>query len=250
MNNRHLFIAAGLTTLGALAGFGVKALADGIPSPNPLYYSGTLTEAGQVVDGTRAITIDLWPDATTAGMPLCQTVASTTQVVGGRFRIALDSSCKAAINQNSGAYVEVIDGATSLGRASMGAVPYAVEADHAVNATNATNATDGGDIASEISALQGSVAALQAVQPPVKAIQAVLTNAINGGTQSTNCPTGYTLVAATLATDQRTASGTEGWTNGGILQCAVSGNTLTASLTFYANGSMNTNIVCYGICVR
>jgi microcystin-dependent protein len=134
MNKRYLFIAAGLTTLGALAGFAVKAAADGIPSPNPLYYSGTLTEGGKVVNDTRAITVYLWPDKTTTGTPLCQTVASTTNVVDGRFRIALDSSCKSAINQNANVYVEVVDGATSLGRAPLGAVPYAVEADRASGA--------------------------------------------------------------------------------------------------------------------
>ncbi len=94
---------------------------------------------------TGAISINVWPDATTAGAPLCQTVSSTTNVVCGRFRIALDSACKIAINKNNGAYVEVIDGATSLGRAPIGAVPYAVEADQAVSATTAVSASTAAD---------------------------------------------------------------------------------------------------------
>jgi hypothetical protein len=140
MKRRRIAAAAGLTALGALGGFAVKALADGIPSPTPLSYSGTLTENGQLVNGTRAITINVWPDATTTGTPLCQTVASTANVVSGRFRVPLVSNCKSVINQNNNAYVEVIDGATSLGRALVGAVPYAVEADHAVAATYAADA--------------------------------------------------------------------------------------------------------------
>jgi hypothetical protein len=98
-----------------------------------------------LANGTRAITVNLWPDGTTGGTPLCSTVASTTSVVNGRFRIALASSCKAIVNQNNNVYIEVIDGTTSLGRSPIGAMPYAVEADHAVNATTATAAAYAGD---------------------------------------------------------------------------------------------------------
>jgi hypothetical protein len=133
-------LAAALVA-SSLAGFGVKTLlADGIPATNPLYYSGTLTEAGQPVTGQRDITINLWPDATSNGTPLCQTVVTAAPIVDGRFRIALASPCKTVLNQNSGAWVEVIDGTTSIGRSKIGAVPYAVEADHAMSATNAAGA--------------------------------------------------------------------------------------------------------------
>lgn len=155
MKKRHVAVAAaGLTLVGGFGGFALKAFADGIPPINPLYYSGTLTEGGQLVTGTRAITINVWPDGTTMGTPLCQTVASTANVISGRFRIALATACKTAINQNNGAYVEVIDGATSLGRAPIGAVPYAVEADHAVSADNAA---DGGGLATQLSLLSNQV---------------------------------------------------------------------------------------------
>jgi hypothetical protein len=164
VNRRLAAIALGLFGLGSLAGFGLKTvLASGIPDTTPLYYSGTLTENGQLVNGQRAITVILWPDATTVGTPLCQTVASTTQVVSGRFRIALASPCKAVFNQYNNAWVEVVEGATSLGRAKVGAVPYAIEADHATSATNATNAanaSDDGGIQQSLAALQSSVDAL------------------------------------------------------------------------------------------
>jgi hypothetical protein len=112
------------------------ARADGIPTSNPLNYAGTLQESGVLVTGTRAITLKLWDDASsTAGANLkCQTISSTTMVTDGRFRMALDTSCTAAVNANPDLYVEVLVGTTSLGRKKLGAVPYAVEAQRASSA--------------------------------------------------------------------------------------------------------------------
>jgi hypothetical protein len=141
MNLRFLLLAAGMLAAGAVLGYGVRVRAEGIPDTNPLYYAGTLSEGGLLVTGQRALTVNLWADGTTSGTPLCQTVESTAEVTSGRFRIALASGCKGALNQNNNAWVEVIDGATSLGRAKIGAGPYAVEADHAKSATNAVQAT-------------------------------------------------------------------------------------------------------------
>jgi hypothetical protein len=162
--------AAGLITLGAFACLAIKAFADGIPSPNALYYAGTLTEGGVLVNGLRAITVNLWPDGTTAGMPLCTTLPQMASVNGGRFRVPLPPACKSAVNQNANAWVEVVDGSTSLGRTPVGAVPYSVEADHAVNATLAANATSavtaatanaaGGTLATTISTIQGQLGQL------------------------------------------------------------------------------------------
>jgi hypothetical protein len=141
MKRLPTLLALAAIGLAGLAGFGLRTvLASGIPDMSPLYYAGTLTENGQVVSGQRAITINLWADGTTGTTPLCQTVASAAQVTNGRFRIALATPCKAALNQNNNAWVEVIEGATTLGRSKIGAVPYAVEADHATDATHAATA--------------------------------------------------------------------------------------------------------------
>jgi hypothetical protein len=149
MNKRRIEVAIGLTVASTLAAYAVRALAGGIPSPIAMYYAGTLTEGGQLVNGPRSLTVNIWADATSQGDPLCSTVASpAVNVVNGQFRIALAGACKSAVNANNNTYIEVIDGATSLGRTPMGAVPYAVEADHAVNAdhtTNADNATYSAD---------------------------------------------------------------------------------------------------------
>ncbi|HXX68667.1 MAG TPA: hypothetical protein VEK07_15875 [Polyangiaceae bacterium] len=205
MKKRELFVAAGLLTVGGLVGFAVKALAQGIPSPNPLYYSGTLTEGGQLVNGSRPISINLWlnPTATTGESALCVTSVPSTPVVSGRFRVVLSTSCTAVIAANPNVYVEVVDNGTSLGRAPVGAVPYAVEAQSAVSATNATNATnaaDGGALATAVSTLQQSVGTLQG---NLVSYAAYVTNngtpAINlqvGGTWLT----GVTRVSAGLVT--------------------------------------------------
>jgi hypothetical protein len=170
--------AAGLIALGAVACLAIKAFADGIPSPNALYYAGTLTEGGMLVNAPRMITVNLWPDGTTAGMPLCGTTPLMVSVTGGRFRVPLPPACKSAFNQNANAWVEVVDGSTSLGRTPVGAVPYAVEADHAVNATLAANATSavtaatanaaGGPLATTISTIQGQLHTSSAFRATLK----------------------------------------------------------------------------------
>jgi hypothetical protein len=172
--------AAAFLTLGALASLAIRAFAEGIPSPNPLYYAGTLTEGGILVNGTRSITVNLWPDGTTSGTPLCATVTSTVNVNNGRFRVPLASACKSALNQNANAWVEVVDGSTSLGRSPVGAVPYAVEADHAVNATLAVSATNavtaatanaaGGTLATTISTMMGQMHAASAFRASLKTV--------------------------------------------------------------------------------
>ncbi|MEO7034228.1 MAG: hypothetical protein ABI548_10075, partial [Polyangiaceae bacterium] len=72
------------------------------------------------------------------------------------------------VGANPGIWVEVLEGsaansAASLGRTKVGAVPFAVEANHAVNADMATTAITaatataaGGTLASAISALQST----------------------------------------------------------------------------------------------
>ncbi len=136
--------ALGLLTSGLLLGLGIRTLrAAGIPDSTPLYYTGTLLENGAPVTGSRSIAINLWGDGTTQGTPLCETVA-TVNVSNGLFRVPLSTGCKAAINQNNNAWVEVIDGANSVGRSKIGAVPYAVEADHASRASALVDGGSGG----------------------------------------------------------------------------------------------------------
>jgi hypothetical protein len=144
---------AGVAFSGGVLGLR-SVLADGIPTKNPLYYAGTLMQGGQPVNAPHQLTVNLWNSAKpqTGEVALCSTNASSTPVIAGRFRLALDPSCKAAVNANSDAYVEVVvDGATSFGRAKIGAVPYAVEADHAVGATTAVTAASATAVTGSVS---------------------------------------------------------------------------------------------------
>src|SRR5438105_1635865 len=102
MNARRIAITIAVFVVVAVVGAMFRrAHADGIPTGTPLYYSGFLQEGGTAVDGTRAITVSLWTDGTSTGTPLCQTVASTANVIAGRFRIALDGRCAGIVNANN-----------------------------------------------------------------------------------------------------------------------------------------------------
>jgi len=111
---------------GYLAGI---ARATGIPTTNPLYYSGMLADtAGKPLSTSpQTIGVDLY-DAQTAGNKKCSTAPVSTTLTQGRFRVALDSTCVAAVQDNSDLWVEVTVGGTSMARTKIGAVPYAVEA--------------------------------------------------------------------------------------------------------------------------
>lgn len=83
--------------------------------------------------------------------------------MNGRFSIPLPDDCTTKVGSNAQVWVEVLVGpmantVASLGRAKLGAVPYAVEADHAVSASSAATAATanaaGGSLASTITALQ------------------------------------------------------------------------------------------------
>ena len=129
---------AGALLLASAVGYRV-ARATGVPTTKPLSYSGTIDEGGQLVDGTRDFTLRLWSDpASTDGTFLkCTTIAPSVAVSMGRFRIPLDDTCTQPIHDNADLYLEVLVGNGSLGRRKVGAVPYAIEADHASAATGA-----------------------------------------------------------------------------------------------------------------
>ncbi len=129
--NRSTY-ALGALTCAALLCVPVQAQADGIPQDDTLFYTGVLeTNAGNVVTGDYIISVKLFSDGS-GGTELCQTTPSgSTSVVSGRFRIALSSNCVDAVSNNSNVWVEVsVDGGV-LGRAKLGAVPYAVESANA-----------------------------------------------------------------------------------------------------------------------
>ena len=116
------------------------ALAEGAPTTNPLYFAGMLTEDGVPVDATRDITVALY-SVSEGGAPECSWTQAEVLVVQGRFRVNLqDAACAAAVAQYPDLWVQVLVGDVPLPRTKLGAVPYASEANHAVEATSATAA--------------------------------------------------------------------------------------------------------------
>lgn len=129
---RRLSIAGILGCLLALAG--VQASAGGVPSTEPMRYSGQLTDAGAPVTGPREISISLWDHATSADTSnrICDTSPdSPTMVQDGDFSLALNDECAAGIHEHRDVWIEVLVEGESFGREKVGAVPYALQADSA-----------------------------------------------------------------------------------------------------------------------
>jgi hypothetical protein len=132
----------------ALAAFGTFALcaaallvvervrAAGVPQTG-FTYSGLLEDSdGVPVSGSVNVGVSLH-DADPDGEKVCEADSRELVIVAGRFQISLPDECTAAVKVNPNLWLEVeVDGA-SLGRTQLGAVPYAVEANHAVTAETA-----------------------------------------------------------------------------------------------------------------
>lgn len=58
------------------------------------------------------------------------------------------------------------------------------------------------------------------------------------------------MIAVAQDADRRTQSGINGWNNGGVVSCLMANNAVHASIGQYTNGSAQTYVSCYGICVR
>ena len=130
-----------------------RALAEGVPSTDPLYVGGMLTDGGTPVEGARDLTVRLYV-APSGGSAVCTTSAPGTSVSGGRFRIALDAGCATAVHANPDLWMEVQVGMTTFpGRSKVGAVPYALEAGTASQAAGA--------LAAELADLRSRVADLE-----------------------------------------------------------------------------------------
>jgi C1q domain len=154
-----ILIAIGAGALALFVGHALRVFADGAPTQQPLFYSGTLEQDGAPAAGEFTITLTLH-DAETGGDDLCE-VSSAATVEGGRFRIDA-SACAAALRAEPDAWAGVSfqgeDGVERAieGRTKIGAVPYALEADHAMTASGANGA-----LASALQSLTERVDALE-----------------------------------------------------------------------------------------
>jgi len=137
MNKKHLLSL--LVCSVASVGIGYVVHADGAPTTQPLFYSGTLEDDGVLAEGNYAIRLTLH-DAVTAGAVVCMSETAAVPVVAGRFRMDV-SDCADELQTEPDAWAAVqftgSDGTPHAipGRTKVGAVPYAMEAQHAVSST-------------------------------------------------------------------------------------------------------------------
>src|SRR2546421_1079101 len=129
-------VLAGLAMLACIGAFALgRAGAEGIPSKDPLFYSGTLIDNGVPMNGLRTIIVTLWDDeqSTDVAHRRCQSSSPAMMVTNGRFRVPLDPACVTAFQQNRDLWAQVFVDATTMARQKVGAVPYALQAAHAAD---------------------------------------------------------------------------------------------------------------------
>ena len=151
-------IGLALAVTFALGYYASRARAAGIPQVAALVYSGTLTDGrGAPLSGSKSVQLQIY-GAATGGGALCQSLAATVTLVGGTFRVPLGDDCVPVVQDNPDLFIDVLVDGASVGRAKLGAVPYAVEAD---TAQHAATATAGGGLDMQIAALTTRVTALE-----------------------------------------------------------------------------------------
>jgi formylglycine-generating enzyme required for sulfatase activity len=149
-----LVVVVAVIAGGLIAAWQIRrALAEGVPSTDPLYVGGMLTDGGTPVEGPRDLTVRLYAGPS-GGSAVCTTAAPGTSVSGGRFRIALDAACATAVHANPDLWMEVQVGTTMFpGRSKVGAVPYALEAGTASEAA--------GSLETRLAAMEARLADLE-----------------------------------------------------------------------------------------
>jgi microcystin-dependent protein len=130
-------------TLGVAGGYGLHAYAEGPPRLKPLFFAGTLEANGKLASGAHTIQLTMF-DAETAGQQVCVSETVNAPVEAGRFRLEVSADCVAKLKAHSDLWVALkFAGPDGVPheipiRTKIGAAPYAMEAQHAVNASNAT----------------------------------------------------------------------------------------------------------------
>ncbi len=142
---RTLGLMLGTLAIGSALTLIVQSVrASGIPTPGTLTYTGSLANP----DGTpftatnKNIGITAY-DSATAGtiVPECTVASGPVGIALGQFQIQLPDTCSAKIQATPNLWIDVTVDGGSLGRTKLGAVPFAVEAGHALAADTAASAT-------------------------------------------------------------------------------------------------------------
>jgi hypothetical protein len=128
-----------VAAVGVAFGYAGGRARAGIPTNQPMTYSGTLTDAnGVALSGTKNIQLILW-DQPTLGSSQCSTgPVDVTIGALGSFQLALPNECTTVVHNLPDLWVELIVDNVLVPRSKLGAVPFAVEADHAAKASAAS----------------------------------------------------------------------------------------------------------------
>jgi hypothetical protein len=144
MKRSHLVGALSLVLVSLAAGYELRVSAEGPPTVQPVFYAGTIEADGKLARGNYTILLELYA-AEKDGKKLCSS-ESKVSVDNGRFRVVVSQDCVSAMQTTPDAWAAVtFTGDDRVphnidGRTKVGAVPYAMEAQHAVEATSAKTA--------------------------------------------------------------------------------------------------------------
>jgi hypothetical protein len=137
----RLVIGVTFAVAGAVAaGYHLRSAgAEGVPTVEPLWFAGTLTDGeGTPLAGSHTIGIGIYDTREVGtGTLVCggPEAAFDLSASAGRFRVSLqpDAECVAAVQANSDLWIQaVVDGTPMPQRTKLGAVPYALEAKRAM----------------------------------------------------------------------------------------------------------------------
>jgi|GEM_PF-5089442 len=137
--SQRIALVAGVSLLGVLSV--VRAWAGRVPTAQALVYAGTLEQPdGTPLTGEHAIQVSFWkqPDPPREDAPLCQFPSELMNVTNGRFSLTLPDNCADAVRGSSDIWVEVALDGVPFAPSKLGAVPYAIEAGHALTADRAS----------------------------------------------------------------------------------------------------------------
>lgn len=134
---KQLGVYLGIAALGAAASLLAVRASAAIPDANVLTYTGYLAKPdGTPYAESAAVGVSLWDAAEDGkGNEVCSVPSAKTPLVAGRFQVSLPDDCTKAVRANGNLWVETSVDGISLGRTSLGAVPYAVSAESADRAT-------------------------------------------------------------------------------------------------------------------
>lgn len=115
-----------------------RVRAAGAPAAQPLTYAGVLTNTAgaPLTDASKNLQVTLW-DMAIGGTAVCSVGPNATPLTAGAFQVVLPPACTTAIHAGGDLWIEAFVDGGSVGRSKLGATPYAIEADHAVNADQA-----------------------------------------------------------------------------------------------------------------